>query len=290
LTLSQVPPRDNIERVPLGASSASMYPGYSPADHIYGEAASEFGKQMAELKKQGIELPKDPNGPEYDIAAEKRAAQEQIEEIKKQRKLAQQSGTQDDEAEPMEGVEETDPSQLFIIDSNPTPVAPFEANVTISLTKAKNKANDKAKRRNSNDGDVITEASEEVPKKKKVKVATDPAESKEPLSDDFEAEVEAKHKEKEERRKAKKEKKRKRDSEPSDLIAENPEAFVEDSKAEKPKKKKPKKGKDEAEAAADDVEGDMEKVEKRKKKSSADVPDVVDGEKKKKRKKDEEAA
>jgi hypothetical protein len=264
LTPSQVPPRDNIERVPLGASSASMYPGYSPADHIYGEAASEFGKQMAELKKQGIELPKDPNGPEYDVAAEKRAGQEQIEEIKKRRKLAKQSGSQDDEAEPMEGVEETDPSQLFIIDSNPTPVALFQANVTTSLTKAKNKANDKAKRRNANEGDVTTEAFEEAPKKKKFKAETDLAESKEPLSDDFEAEVEAKHKEKEERRKAKKEKKRKRETESSDLVVENPEASMKDSKAEKPKKKKSKKTKSDAEAAADHIKGDAEKVEKRK--------------------------
>ena len=259
---SQIPPKDNLDRVPLGASSASMYPGYSPADHIYGEAASEFGKHVAGLKKQGIDFTTGPDGPEYDIAAEKRAGQEQIDEIRRQREQ-----NQDDEVEPMEGVEETDLGQLFVIDSNPTPVASFQAEVTTSLTKSKNKANDKAKRRNSNDGDVV-DTSEELPKKKKVKIS---AES-EP-ADDFEAEVEAKHNEKEERRKAKKEKKRKRDSEPSDLAADVP---VEGLRTEKPKKKKSKKDK----AVEDDAEVEGE-VKKRKKKSSEDS---TDGQKKKTKK------
>lgn len=264
-----------------------MYPGYSPADHIYGEAASEFGKHLAELKKQGVELPKDPNGPEYDVAADKRVAQQQIDEIKKQRKPENnvtQSASQEDEAEPMEGVEETNPDQLFVIDSNPTPVAPFLANVTTSFTKSKNKANDKAKRRNSNDGDLNAEASEEVPRKKKVKVSADSTELREPAGDDFEAEVEAKHREKEERRKARKEKKRKRDSEPSELATD---VSVEDPKTEKPRVKTSKKDKvveDDTEAAA------VEKVRKRKKKRSEDAPEVVEGEKKKKRRRDKEAA
>jgi hypothetical protein len=297
----QVPPRDNIDRVPLGASSASMYPGYSPADHIYGEAASEFGKQMAELKKQGIDLPKDPNGPEYDLAADKKLTQTQIEEIKKQReqeKKGAESGSlvdsADDKADPMEGVEETDVSQLFVIDSNPTPVPPFQANVTTSLTKSKNKANDKAKRRNSNDGDMTGEPAVEKTHKKKVKVSADSTEPIEPVSDDFEKEAEAKHKEREEKRNAKKNKKRKRDSAPSELAAEVPDASVGDSKAEKPKKKS-KKDKDRGvtesskEPATEARTYDGEKVKKRKKKNSEDTPEVVDGGEKKKRKKDKEA-
>jgi hypothetical protein len=281
-----------------------MYPGYSPADHIYGEAASEFGKQMAELKKQGIELPKDPNGPEYDLAADKKLTQTQIEEIKKQReqeKKGAESGSlvdsADDKADPMEGVEETDVSQLFVIDSNPTPVPPFQANFSTSLTKSKNKANDKAKRRNSNDGDITGEpAVEKTHKKKKVMVSADSTDPTESVNDDFEKEAEAKHKEREEKRKAKKDKKRKRDSEPSELAAEVPDASVEDSKAEKPKKKKSKKDKGKGvtesseEPAAEAKTDDGEKIKKRKKKTSEDTPEVVDGGEKKKRKKDKEAA
>jgi hypothetical protein len=252
----KVPPKDNLDKVPLGASSASMYPGYSPADHIYGEAASEFGKHVAGLKKKGIEVTTDPNGPQYDIGAEKRAEQEQIDEIRRKR---------EQEDDPMEGVEETDPGQLFVIDSNPTPVT-FE--VTTSM-KSKNKANDKAKRRNSS-GDV--DASEGLPNKKKAKMLDSDA------VDDFEAQVEAKHSEKEEKRKAKKEKKRKRDSEPPDLAVDVP---VEETKTEKPKKKKSKKEKvveDDAE-----VEGEL----KKRKKSSEDS---TDGEKKTKKKKEKETA
>jgi hypothetical protein len=261
--------------VPLGASSASMYPGYSPADHIYGEAASEFGKHVAELKKKGIEVLKEPVGSEYNITPEQKAGHEQTDEAKQQSRQESRhhSGSQVGEAEPMEGVEETEPSQLFVIDSNPTPVAPFQANLTTSLTKSKNKANDKAKRRTSTDGDQVVDVSEEAPKKKKVKMSTEPDDLP---SDDFEAEVEAKHREKEERRKSKKDKKRKRDSDPSGLAAD---VTAEESKIEKPKKKKSKKDK----AVEDDAKLDGETAKKRKK-VSAESPDAIDGEKKEKTK------
>lgn len=259
----QIPPKDNLDKVPLGASSASMYPGYSPADHIYGEAASEFGKHVAGLKKMGIEFTTGLDGPEYDVGSEKRMAQEQTDELKRMRE-------DQGEAEPMEGVEETDQGQLFVIDSNPTPVA-FQADLATNLIKSKNKANDKAKRRNSND-DVV-DAAEEVPKQKKVKMSVDSD-----SVDDFEAEVDAKHKMKEEKRKAKKEKKRKRESEPSDLAADVP---VEGTKTEKPKKKKSKKDK----TIEDDAEVRGE-VKKRNKSSDG----CADGEKKKKIKKTKESA
>ena len=250
-----------------------MYPGYSPADHIYGEAASEFGKHVAELKKKGIEVPKESIGSEY-IAHEQKAGHEQTDETKQKsgQDSRHHSGSQVGEAEPMEGVEETEPSQLFVIDSNPTPVAPFQANLTTSLTKSKNKANDKAKRRTSSDGDQVVDASEEAPKKK-VKMSAEPDDLP---SDDFEAEVEAKHREKEERRKAKKDKKRKRDSDPSGLAADVP---VEESKIENPKKKKSKKDK----AVEDDAKLDGETAKKRKK-VLAESPDAIDGEKKEKKK------
>jgi len=133
----QVPPRDNIDRVPLGASSASMYPGYSPADHIYGEAAAEYGMRMAEAKRKGIEVKIDSDGHEYIVGQSSLSAKEQIAAIHKEREEAKArktgSGSANPttskdakkmEAEPMEEVRETrDGVDLFVIDSNPTPVA-----------------------------------------------------------------------------------------------------------------------------------------------------------------------
>lgn len=42
--------------MPIGVSSASMYPGYSPADHQYGKAAEEYGRAAAEAKAKGMEI------------------------------------------------------------------------------------------------------------------------------------------------------------------------------------------------------------------------------------------
>ena len=47
-----------------------MYPGYSPADHIYGEAAQEFGAVAAQAKKRGEDV-KLPNGVDYQIGQNK---------------------------------------------------------------------------------------------------------------------------------------------------------------------------------------------------------------------------
>ena len=43
-----------------------MYPGYSPADHIYGKAAEEYGKNASIMKQNGEELPR-PENMEYHI-------------------------------------------------------------------------------------------------------------------------------------------------------------------------------------------------------------------------------
>ncbi|KAL9634326.1 MAG: hypothetical protein Q9164_004158 [Protoblastenia rupestris] len=64
-----LPPPRQREQVPLGSSSASMYPGYSPADHEYGVAAEEFGRYATEARQKGekIELP----GVEYEVGQAK---------------------------------------------------------------------------------------------------------------------------------------------------------------------------------------------------------------------------
>lgn len=44
-----------------------MYPGYSPADHEYGQASQEFGEQWSAAKAQGAEFKPSPNGPQYEF-------------------------------------------------------------------------------------------------------------------------------------------------------------------------------------------------------------------------------
>lgn len=272
-----------------------MYPGYSPADHIYGEAAQEFGERAAELKRKGMDLKLDPTGPQYVIG-----------QSKKPRRLSHESGQapstaasspeaqvisrQDAEAEPMEGVEQsTSESQYFVIDSKPTPLADLS-----DMQKHKNKANDKAKRRVSFKEAQRVEAnslnSPDALKAKKVKGAT--AESPAAASTsvavqdaDISEEVETRLKAKEEKRKRREEKKRKRESggssphchaETSAISADGPLGTTPD---EKPSKKKHKKDQNEHTGAAEPLtkalkhkEAKMQKREKNKKrKHKADV-------------------
>lgn len=58
LSRLQVEPPNLRQKVPLGSSSVSMYPGYSPADHKYGQAAQEYGQAVAMIKQKGEEVPK----------------------------------------------------------------------------------------------------------------------------------------------------------------------------------------------------------------------------------------
>jgi hypothetical protein len=287
----KVPPKDNLEKVPLGASSASMYPGYSPADHIYGEAAQEYGEHAAVLKRKGVELTHDPHGPQYVVG-----------QSKKLRRLSQEPETlsgfvssasahhvngEDQGGEPMEGVEQsTDVSQYFVIDSRPTPISELG-----DLQKHRNKANDKAKRRVSFKDEQDDEAASndvfDAPKMKKVKISAPESHTavsveSEVREEDISAEVEARLKAKEEKRKSKEEKKRKRDSAESMDNAQTPasiaqtDGHVEPPASKKPKKKTHKKSQDDVvDAAAHPSNTTSERSskkdkEKKKKRASAD--------------------
>jgi hypothetical protein len=289
MLLLQVPPRDSIDRVPLGASSASMYPGYSPADHIYGEAAAEYGAMIAEARRQGKEIRSDPNGIEYVVGQSQLSAREQLEEVKKS--LAAKSAKQNEETskeaeldqgngEPMEGMEQTaDASQLFMVDSNPTPLHVLQNKSDASSSRNKNKANDKAKRRVSVQDEQaypVSEAPEDFHKKKKVKIAKVEeglSESK-PLveEDDISAEVDQRLKEKEERRRRKAEKKRKRESGSSQVEAvESINMPAEENQVKIPERKKHKKDErleEKKEAGSAASEEKKSKKEKKKKRSS----------------------
>ena len=309
----QVPPRDDFDRVPLGASSASMYPGYSPADHIYGEAAAEYGAMIAEARRQGKQIERNPDGVEYVVGQSQLSLREQLDELRKSGEAAKGSSNtaakptrmeQNGDGEPMEGVEQsTEPDQLFIIDSNPTPLNVLQ-NTSDASSKAKNKANDKAKRRvSSQDGqwNAPADALEEGHKKKKVKTAeveSSHTDEPKPLleEDDISAEVDARHKEKEERRKRKEEKKRKRESGSSQT--EMVETPAKEPKAELPSKKKQKKSKvseesdQTAEAKATEEQNSKKDKKKKKQREStepvSDAP-VEDGSEKPKKKRKKES-
>ena len=73
VTRSFVPPPGLSKAVPIGSSSASMYPGYSPADIVYGDPARELGDEWAEAVQQGggptVLGPAD--GPQYELGQAK---------------------------------------------------------------------------------------------------------------------------------------------------------------------------------------------------------------------------
>jgi hypothetical protein len=312
-----VAPKDNLDKVPLGASSASMYPGYSPADHIYGEAAQEYGEHAAVLKRKGIDLTPDPHGPQYVVGQSKKLRRSSQEPENLSGSMSSASARnvngEDQGGEPMEGVEQSaDVSQYFVIDSRPTPISELG-----DLQKHKNKANDKAKRRVSfkdeQDDEMASNDASDASKIKKAK-SNDPeshtAANVESAmrEEDISAEVEARLKAKEEKRKSKEDKKRKRNSADSVDNAQNPVSIaqtddhVEPPAAKKPKKKTHKKSEDDMVDAAAQPSNttsettsrkDKEKKKKKKKSSATEqVPTEVEHEKaaKKSRKKDKSAS
>ena len=77
---SKIPPSNTIDKIPIGSSSLSMYPGYSPADHQYGQAAQEFGQEWAEAKRKGADFQPAEDGPQYEIGQSKKRQKKSIEE------------------------------------------------------------------------------------------------------------------------------------------------------------------------------------------------------------------
>lgn len=267
-----------------------MYPGYSPADHIYGEAAQEYGEHAAVLKRKGIDLTPDPHGPQYVVGQSKKLRRSSQEPESLPGSASSASGhsinVEDQGGEPMEGVEQsTDASQYFVIDSRPTPLSELG-----DLQKHKNKANDKAKRRVSfkdeQDDEAASNDVSDAPKVKKVKISAPESHNVVNVEsavreDDISAEVEARLTAKEEKRKRKEEKKRKRESADSVDKAQTPASVaqtdvnVEPPAAKKPKKKTHKKSQDDiVDAAAQPSNTTSEKAskkdeEKKKKKKRA---------------------
>ena len=282
---SQVPPSNQREQLPLGSSSDSMYPGYSPADHEYSKAAHEYGLAVAAARKEGIDFKPGEDGLEYKPAQARGAKRTTLAGMRAAKAAAEGasgsgsgSGSEahfargtsagsafDSQAASVKSEDAAGNGEnpYFIIDTNPTPV---------NLSGMSHKP---AKRPTEN----LSPA--EPVEKKKTKKAKTKHDGELPGSaatnvevEDISEEVDARLKEKEERRRRKEEKKRKR------LSAGSTGPVAEDATteavAEKPKKKKAKK-----------VEGAVEAGEAAtKKRHGSDGEAAVDGEgQKKKRKK-----
>ncbi|KAL9027415.1 MAG: hypothetical protein Q9196_004059 [Gyalolechia fulgens] len=268
-----VPPPNQLEQVPLGSSSDTMYPGYSPGHFEYGKAAEEFGRYASEAKRQGKEIRLE--GIDYELGQSKGHAHLTLAQMRAAKGEKSGTGSGSDSggaAGPSASTATTGHGQMpdgedgthkagermFFIDSNPTPV---------DLSGA---ANSSAKRKASPEP-VEANTSKKQKKKHGGRAAQsdDAAEERAgPVKVEFEdisGEVDARLREKEERRKlkqqAKQEKKRKRESEGSSAVnAGAPPA----TDLRKPKSKKIKKSDDSGEAptsslkrssALDDGEG-----------------------------------
>ncbi|KAI4114688.1 MAG: hypothetical protein LQ345_004573 [Seirophora villosa] len=283
-----IPPPDLIDQVPLGSSSDTMYPGYSPANHEYGKAAEEFGRYASEAKKKGLQV--EAEGIDYKVGQSRGLGHMTLVQIRAanakkggagpgsdagstpaapQAPKAAEEKKKEDEAET-----QTAGEQMFFMDSNPTPV---------NLSAA---ANSSAKRKATPDP-VEVNTSKKQKKKKQHSAGRSPApdDAQEPIEpvriefEDISGEVDARLAEKEERRKRKEQKKRKRESEGSGVAAAN-----------KPEKKKIKAtAQDETKKRSTDEVAEGEAVDnnnKKRKKAKASpettkkrgVDEVAEGE------------
>ena len=247
----QVPPPNQRDQVPLGVSSDSMYPGYSPADHQYGKAAEEYGKAVAEAKRKGVVIPKHPDI-DYQIGQGKGIKRKSLAQIREMQQNQSGSGSGSGEEDPsaekqqMNGrvgsakvkTEETatkdmdtkteNNNPIFVIDTQPTPV-----NIPGHLSShSKREA-----------GVEATEGKTSKKPKKKHSGDLPAASARTDETEDISAEVDARMTEKEEKRKRREDKKRKRESEKSEdasTEAAEPVTDAAERIGEKPKKKKKK--------------------------------------------------
>lgn len=280
--------------MPVGSSSASMYPGYSPADHVYGSAAMEAGQAAAAARKAGIEL-KPPVEIEYEVGQGRGLKRKKLADIKAAKASQQDNEGRSDQgtdapapatnshrqdAEPTDAqavdtkptagsTESTQPA--FFVDTKPTPVnLPFTAKPTSkrpSLEPEPLKEVTAKKLKEKHDGDIPN--------------APEPGQME---KEDISAEVEKRMKEKEEKRRKKhelnKEKKRKRETEGSSALAADPATAVVESKKPKKKSKKDHSTKEAEEASKKrpsdtaNVSADGEAIKKKRKKHKDDVAEM----------------
>ena len=248
-----------------------MYPGYSPADHVYGQAAMEYGTAATKAKAEGIELKPHPDL-EYELGQGKGTKRAKLADIQATKGLqdsirsasssgadapsatnGKKLGSEKSDAKDEEMGDAAQPS--FYIDYNPTPInLPF-------------KEKNDSKRATS----VAEPVEESQPKKAKKahdgELPAAPAQGK-IETEDISAEVDARMKEKEEKRLRKEEKKRKKEAAaPVETIAtEDPDTSV--VAADDKKRKRESAASSASIAVADAPAINGEEVKKPKKKKS----------------------
>lgn len=260
-TRSFVHDPNDRNHVPLGSASDSMYVGYSPADHEYGEAANRYGQQMAQARKAGAEPATGENGTEYKGGKKFTA----------QASSKYSSGANGVPVAPRKGPEPAEPVQEkeVMTSEKVTAQAPeIEANPIFFMDTPT--ATSETTAQSSKRGQA--DSSERPSKKSKLR-QVEPEGEKEDIS----AEVDARLAEKEKKRKDKKANKGNKRKRESDDSAQPEEETNEDKmdvddaeeKTEKPKKKKTKKILDEVEDGAAEAaeEAKTEKSKKKAKKS-----------------------
>ena len=122
--LIQVPPPNLVDEVPIGSSSASVYPGYSPAHHVYGEAANESGTNAS---RTGWKPPSAPDAPQYEIGVRSHLKRSKLEAERAPMGGGPETAevVTGKESEPRRDAEEARQdvaNPFFVIDTNPTPV------------------------------------------------------------------------------------------------------------------------------------------------------------------------
>jgi hypothetical protein len=189
----KVQPQKQREMVPLGSSSASMYPGYSPAHIKYGKAAGEFGQAIGEMKARG-ENWEPANGTEYEIGQSHGAKRKMYFQKDRMESTGSEGAPKTASAQSVKEGEPKEEEILgFVIDIEPTHVK-----LPGGLSKR-----------------PLEDESEGAEKKKdrtKKKLKEDKEKECVIKTEDISAEVNARLKAKEEKKKLKEEKKRRRES------------------------------------------------------------------------------
>lgn len=266
------------DKVPLGSSSASMYPGYSPADHVYGEAAMQYGSVAAKAKAEGIEL-KPHAEIEYNVGQAKGTKRKKLAEMQAAKGLQDSSGSASgsgtdapsatngkklgsEKSDAKDEVTGAAAQPSFYIDTKPTPVKlPFsEKNDSKRATSVPEpvEENKSKKHKKTHDGELPA-----APAQRTIE------------TEDISAEVDARMKEKEEKRLRKEEKKRKKGA--AAAAAENGRTEDPDTSiiaADAKKRKRDSAGSSAAVAGADPAingEGEAKKPKKKKSKKEKDV-------------------
>lgn len=278
----QVPPVNHLDQVPLGSSSVSMYPGYSPADHDYGKAAEEYGAFAAAARAQGVDV-KHPDL-DYEIGQGRGTKRKTLEGIRQATKVKHGGPGSRGAGEAPGGpkpkpttpyalhlknqangkntAEETvanGDNPFFVIDVDPTPVNLTEPTI-------------KSPKRSASLADNVEQEKPKKLKKKHKGNLPQAADSQGVEFEDISQEVDARLKEKEAKRKRKEEKKRKR--EPADALAAPAEPPVA-AEIEQPRKKKSRKSEDNVlvdrsiskrrqSAEDDEVQGEGKKKKRKK--------------------------